>query len=474
MPFHNLDKREILRDREKLKELGLWDVIYDKGILQTLSRSKGVKPWESNEEELNKELRRLGLKKEDLKLDKKPLLLDPANNPIDRVKAKYMDTGSYLRPHDILFCLQNTKFSEEKIISWFKRFRLECPDGRLSRTHLRELFQKVFPDGNSSKITGHIFRIFDSDGNDFLDFKEFLMAIDVANRDTDEDKLKWAFKLYDVDSNGVIDVKEMAAIIETLDCIEGVKPGVIRYDENGNPEPIADTKTRAMEIFAAIDRDCQGTLNEEEFIEAYKKRSEILKRQDSMEQKKKMFCIILTGPIIQKHNDFSEDKMFDLCSSVLTSRAGIMVETEDLAHVELKSVSSAETVFTKSIFVRFNDLALRMKVWSARGYAERNKLFMEEWLTDFRSNLLKKCQTLMKQEYIVNVKTKDGDIIVFYNDKVDGLLKRRVVVTQEEYDDLLRVIGKSEEFDPSKDGLAKPSPTEPNKKLEDIAEEEKT
>jgi hypothetical protein len=26
--------------------------------------------------------------------------------------------------------------------------------------------------------------------------------------------------------------------------------GVIRYDENGNPEPIADTRVRAMEIFA--------------------------------------------------------------------------------------------------------------------------------------------------------------------------------------------------------------------------------
>ena len=33
-------------------------------------------------------------------------------------------------------------------------------------------------------MTGHIFRIFDGDGNNFLDFKEFLMAIDVANRDT--------------------------------------------------------------------------------------------------------------------------------------------------------------------------------------------------------------------------------------------------------------------------------------------------
>ena len=79
----------------------------------------------------------------------------------------------------------------------------------------------------------------------------------------------------------------------------------------------------------------------------------------------------------------------------------------------------------------------------------------------------------MKQEYIVNVKTKDGDIIVFYNDKVDGLLKRRVVVTQEEYDDLLHVIGKSEEFDPSKDGLAKPVPKRSTSSLEVIVEEKK-
>ena len=89
---------------------------------------------------------------------------------------------------------------------------------------------------------------------------------------------------------------EMAAIIETLDCIEGVKPGggdgggvcvdiddvlkshhvlrsqyintddvnvgvddddavathtpgVIRYDENGNPQTILSTKQRAQELF---------------------------------------------------------------------------------------------------------------------------------------------------------------------------------------------------------------------------------
>ena len=32
-------------------------------------------------------------------------------------------------------------------------------------------------------ITCHVFRIFDLDRNDYLDFKEFLLAIDVAMRE---------------------------------------------------------------------------------------------------------------------------------------------------------------------------------------------------------------------------------------------------------------------------------------------------
>ena len=58
-----------------------------------------------------------------------------------------MDTGTYLRPHDMLFCIERTKFSEEQIVAWFKRFREECSNGRLSRLHLSDLFQQVFPEG---------------------------------------------------------------------------------------------------------------------------------------------------------------------------------------------------------------------------------------------------------------------------------------------------------------------------------------
>ena len=41
----------------------------------------------------------------------------------------------------------------------------------------------------------------------------------------DMDKLKFSFRLYDMDNNGVVDMEEVTAIIETLDSIEGVKPG---------------------------------------------------------------------------------------------------------------------------------------------------------------------------------------------------------------------------------------------------------
>ena len=41
-----------------------------------------------------------------------------------------------------------------------------------------------------------------------------------------EAKLNWAFKLYDVDNDGFIDLKEMSIIIEMMDDLDGVKPGI--------------------------------------------------------------------------------------------------------------------------------------------------------------------------------------------------------------------------------------------------------
>ena len=121
----------------------------------------------------------------------------------------------------------------------------------------------------------------------------------------DEEKLKWAFRLYDLDNNGEIDIEEMANIIDTLDCIEGVHAGSLRYDENGHPIDTPCAKTRAQDLFSAIDKNNDGGLTLEEFLFASSRMTEVMKKQDAMEQKKKLSCLLLMSPVIQKYNDFT-------------------------------------------------------------------------------------------------------------------------------------------------------------------------
>jgi len=46
-----------------------------------------------------------------------------------------------------------------------------------------------------------------------IDFKEFLLAINITSAGKPEQKLEWAFQMYDVNGDGTIEPKEMTEII---------------------------------------------------------------------------------------------------------------------------------------------------------------------------------------------------------------------------------------------------------------------
>ena len=47
----------------------------------------------------------------------------------------------------LLHGLKGSKMANDRYNYLMLRFREECPDGKLSRLHLKNLFQQVFPEG---------------------------------------------------------------------------------------------------------------------------------------------------------------------------------------------------------------------------------------------------------------------------------------------------------------------------------------
>ena len=203
--------------------------------------------------------------------------------------------------------------------------------------------------------------------------------------------MNWAFKLYDVNNDGMIDLREMSVIIEMMDDLDGVKPGEIRYDANGNPEPLPTAKERAESLFSALDKDNDGCLTKREFITGYTKRSHLLRKQDADDQKRKLNCLILLGPLLN-NKPLETDSCSQFLSTLISIRTGVSLEKEDLAFSEIRRVGEEK----RSAFIRFVSLDKRMEVWCKKSVAKKNNLYMEEWLTGYRDKLLTKCRQLKK------------------------------------------------------------------------------
>ncbi|RWS29058.1 neurocalcin-like protein [Leptotrombidium deliense] len=160
-----------------------------------------------------------------------------------------------LSDEDLTFLTRNTRYSEKEIRDWYTGFQKDCPDGRLTKKKFMDIYSMFFPSGSPSDFCDHVYRTFDADGDGFISFKEFLLAVGVTTGSDAREKLKWAFKMYDINNDGLIEIAEMDKIIKSL------------YQMLGNQNASNDQSKKVQFIFDKMDSDKDGKVSLEEFID---------------------------------------------------------------------------------------------------------------------------------------------------------------------------------------------------------------
>uniref|UniRef100_A0A8C9FD35 EF-hand domain-containing protein n=1 Tax=Pavo cristatus TaxID=9049 RepID=A0A8C9FD35_PAVCR len=104
---------------------------------------------------------------------------------------------------------------------YYSKFMKECPSGQLSLHEFKKLLGLQGLDPQGDLYIKRVFDIFDLNQDGFIDFLEFIAAINLVIRGKIDQKLKWYFKLYDADGNGCIDKKELLSIFAAIQAING-------------------------------------------------------------------------------------------------------------------------------------------------------------------------------------------------------------------------------------------------------------
>merc|ERR1712228_161809 len=75
---------------------------------------------------------------------------------------------------------------------------------------------KALPKKDANKMEKHVFRIYDSNDDGYIDFVEFMVVFYIMSDGTPTEVLQKIFRVFDVNSNGTITKKELSRLIKDM------------------------------------------------------------------------------------------------------------------------------------------------------------------------------------------------------------------------------------------------------------------
>ncbi|PNI64184.1 GUCA1C isoform 3 [Pan troglodytes] len=104
---------------------------------------------------------------------------------------------------------------------WYRTFMMEYPSGLQTLHEFKTLLGLQGLNQKANKHIDQVYNTFDTNKDGFIDFLEFIAAVNLIVQEKMEQKLKWYFKLYDADGNGSIDKNELLDMFMAVQTLNG-------------------------------------------------------------------------------------------------------------------------------------------------------------------------------------------------------------------------------------------------------------
>jgi len=180
---------------------------------------------------------------------------------------------SPLTEEDMNYIARNTAMEKDAVEKQYQNFLTKHPDGRISRGSFHDMMKECYPGTDTEKLERHIFRMYDTNEDGHIDFREFMIVLYVMSNGSPQENLKQIFRVFDINNDGSISLKELQRIVKDLFHLINEKNA-----------DLASQEVLAESAFQEMDENQDGQITQDEFIEA------------CMTQKK--FSTILTLKII--------------------------------------------------------------------------------------------------------------------------------------------------------------------------------
>merc|ERR1711953_503069 len=121
-----------------------------------------------------------------------------------------------LNEEDLNYIARNTAMEKDAVEKQYQNFLTKHPDGRISRGSFHDMMKECYPGTDTEKLERHIFRMYDTNEDGHIDFREFMIVLYVMSNGSPEENLKQIFRVFDINNDGSISLKELQRIVKDL------------------------------------------------------------------------------------------------------------------------------------------------------------------------------------------------------------------------------------------------------------------